>query len=86
MQSPFRFRRYGESGAPVSEVFPHLAKHVDDMTFLLSCSTEVQNRMPACYMMNCGVPRSGMPCLGSWISYGLGQETSDLPGLSLIHI
>jgi len=85
MKSPFRFRQHGESGAPVSEVFPHLARHVDELAFLLACSTEVQNHMPACYMMNCAVPRAGMPCLGSWVSYGLGRETADLPAFVVLY-
>lgn len=85
MKSPFRFSRHGETGSPVSEVMPHLAKHSDDLAFLLACGSEAQNHSPACYMVNTGVTRFGSPCLGSWLSYGLGQETSDLPAYIVMH-
>jgi hypothetical protein len=80
MRSPFRFRRYGECGATVSEVFPHLARQVDNITFLHACGSEAQNHVPACYAVNTGVTRVGAPCIGSWITYGLGTENRDLPG------
>lgn len=85
MKSPFRFSRHGETGAPVSEVMPHLARHVDDLTFLLACGSEAQNHSPACYMVNTGVTRFGSPCVGSWLSYGLGRETDDLPAFIVMH-
>jgi hypothetical protein len=80
MRSPYKFRRHGECGAMVSEVLPNLARHVDDMTILKACVSQGQNHVPACYMMNTGATRVGFPCVGSWLTYGLGTENRDLPG------
>lgn len=85
MKSPFKFRRHGASGLPVSEVFPNLAKHVDDMAFLNACSSEAHNHVPACYMVNSGSTRVGAPCLGSWASYGLGSGTDELPSFVVMY-
>jgi hypothetical protein len=80
MKSPFRFTPRGESGKRVSEIFPHLGRHVDKMAFLHSVFTESNNHSPALFMMNTGMPRMGFPCLGSWLTYGLGSEAANLPG------
>ena len=80
MQSPFKFEPRGECGKMVPEIFPHLGEHVDKMAFLLSGHTESNNHSPALFAMNCGIPRMGFPCVGSWVTYGLGSESSDLPG------
>ena len=80
MQSPFNFAPRGESGKMVPEIFPHLGEHVDKMAFLLSGHTDSNNHSPALFAMNCGLPRMGFPCVGSWVTYGLGSESSDLPG------
>jgi hypothetical protein len=80
MQSPFKFEPRGECGKMVPEIFPHLGEHVDRMAFLLSGHTESNNHSPALFAMNCGIPRMGFPCVGSWVTYGLGSESSDLPG------
>ncbi len=79
MKSPFRFERHGESGAWVSDLFPNLAHHVDDMAFVHSCHTESNNHSPALFMVNTGMTRMGFPCVGSWAAYGLGSESRDLP-------
>ncbi|MBM3901824.1 MAG: DUF1501 domain-containing protein [Verrucomicrobia bacterium] len=79
MKSPFQWAQQGQSGAWVSELFPHLSRHVDRMAFLHSCHTESNNHSPALFMMNTGVPRMGFPCVGSWATYGLGSESRDLP-------
>ena len=79
MKSPFKFRQYGESGSWVSEIFPNLSQHVDDMAFLHSCYTDSNNHSPALFMMNSGAPRMGFPCVGAWVTYGLGSESQDLP-------
>ncbi|HUG20756.1 MAG TPA: DUF1501 domain-containing protein [Planctomycetaceae bacterium] len=79
MKSPFEFAQHGESGAWVSEIFPNMAKHVDKMAFLHSCHTESNNHSPALFMVNTGLPRMGFPCVGSWVTYGLGSESKDLP-------
>jgi len=79
MKSPFAFRRHGESGRWVSEVFPHLAGGVDDMAFLMAVASKTNVHGPASYMMNTGFLLPGFPCAGAWISYGLGSLTDDLP-------
>ena len=79
MKSPFQWAQHGQSGAWVSELFPHLSRHVDRMAFLHSCYTESNNHSPALFMMNTGVARMGFPCVGSWATYGLGSESRDLP-------
>jgi hypothetical protein len=80
MKSPFRFSPRGESGKMVSEIFPNLGRHVDKMAFLHSVFTESNNHSPALFMMNTGMARMGFPCLGSWVTYGLGSEAENLPG------
>ncbi|MBH52839.1 MAG: hypothetical protein CMI18_00635 [Opitutaceae bacterium] len=80
MKSPFVFTPRGECGKMVSELFPYLGKHVDRMAFINSMYSESNNHTPALFMMNSGLPRSGFPCMGSWITYGLGSESQDLPG------
>lgn len=84
MASPFKFKRHGESGAWVSECYPHVARHVDKMAFLYACHTDVQNHTPACYMLNTGLSRFGAPGVGSWLSYGLGSENADVPAYVVI--
>ncbi|QDU10348.1 DUF1501 domain-containing protein [Gimesia aquarii] len=79
MKSPFKFKQYGESGKWVSDLFPHLSQHVDKMAFIHSGHTESNNHSPALFMMNCGVPKMGYPCVGSWVTYGLGSESNSLP-------
>ncbi len=79
MKSPFAFARHGESGAWVSEIFPGMAKHVDDMAFIHSCYTGSNNHSPALFMMNTGTTRMGHPSTGSWVTYGLGSESLNLP-------
>jgi hypothetical protein len=79
MKSPFKFARHGESGAWVSDLFPHMAKHVDKMAFLYSCWSDSNNHSPALLKINTGMTRMGFPCLGSWVTYGLGTESQNLP-------
>ena len=79
MQSPFKFTPRGQCGKMVSEIFPKLGEHVDKMAFVHSGHSESNNHSPALFAMNCGLPRMGFPCVGSWVSYGLGSESSDLP-------
>lgn len=80
MKSPFEFSPHGECGKMVSEIFPHLGEHVDKMAFIHSGFTESNNHSPALYAMNSGMPRMGFPSVGSWVTYGLGSESEDLPG------
>jgi len=76
----WKFKKYGECGKQVSELFPHLATCVDDMAFLQSMYAESPIHGSAMLMMNSGRVLSGNPCLGSWATYGLGSENENLPG------
>ena len=80
MKSPFAWKQHGRSGKWVSEIFPHLAKHVDRMAFVHSLWSESNNHSPALFMMNAGLPRMGFPSVGAWVTYGLGSENENLPG------
>lgn len=79
MKSPFKFKQYGESGRWVSDVFPHQAKWVDEMAFLMAMTSKTNVHGPGTYMMNSGFLLPGFPCMGAWISYGLGSLKDDLP-------
>ncbi|MBX3732135.1 MAG: DUF1501 domain-containing protein [Verrucomicrobiae bacterium] len=79
MKSPFAWAQHGESATWVSDLFPHLARHVDRMAFLHGCHTESNNHSPALFMINTGSTRMGFPCVGSWATYGLGSESRNLP-------
>lgn len=79
MKSPFEFTPRGQCGKMVSSLFPALGEHVDKMAFIHSGHTESNNHSPALFMMNCGLPRMGYPCVGSWVTYGLGSESRNLP-------
>lgn len=80
MQSPFTFSPQGECGKMVPEIFPHLGKHVDRMAFIQSGYTESNNHSPALFAMNTGMARMGFPCVGAWVTYGIGSESANLPG------
>lgn len=80
MKSPFSFQQYGESGAWVCEKYPNVARHVDDFAFIKSLYSESNDHVPALYQINTGIPRPGFPSAGSWITYGLGSESRNLPG------
>ena len=79
MKSPFAWAQHGQSGTWASDLFPQLSRHVDKMAFLHSCHTESNNHSPALFMINTGSTRMGFPCVGSWMTYGLGSESRDLP-------
>ncbi len=79
MKSPFAWRQHGQSGTWVPEIFPRLARQVDDIAFVHSCWTETNNHAPALFQINTGLPRMGFPCVGSWVTYGLGSESQNLP-------
>jgi len=78
------FQRHGQSGMWVSELFPHTAGIVDDATFVLSCATNLFNHAPAKLFMNTGSGQFGRPSMGSWVTYGLGSESQDLPGFVVL--
>ena len=79
MKSPFDFRQHGQCGRWVSSAFPHLATCVDDMAFLMAMATKTNVHGPGSYMMNTGFLLPGFPCLGAWVSYGLGSLNENLP-------
>ena len=79
-----RFRQHGASGAWVSEIFPHMASIVDDLAFVHSLRTENFNHAPAKLFFNTGSTRYGRPSMGSWITYGLGSESENLPAFVVL--
>lgn len=85
MRSPFQFAQHGQCGAWVSEIFPQMARHVDKMAFLHSCHTDSNNHSPALFKINTGSTRMGFPCVGSWVTYGLGTETQNLPAFVVMY-
>ena len=78
--SKYSFARRGESGAWVSELLPHTAKITDKLTFIKSVNTEAINHDPAVTFLQTGSQIAGRPSMGSWVVYGLGAETEELPG------
>lgn len=84
MPSPFRFRAHGESGVVMSELFPHLARHADDLCVLRSMHTNVPNHEPGLLLMTSGNQQPIRPSLGSWCSYGLGTENENLPAFVVL--
>ncbi len=78
--SPYRFRRCGQSGIEVSELFPHLGSVVDDVCVLRGCRHDSPIHAPAEYLATTGTQVGDRPSLGSWVYYGLGSENDDLPG------
>lgn len=84
MKSPFEFRQHGQSGHWVSSLLPHLAGCVDDVSFIHSMVAKSNNHTPATFQMNSGFTMNGFPCMGSWISYGLGTENEDLPAFVVL--
>src|SRR5580698_7625648 len=77
--SHWEFKRYGKTGTWVSDLLPNTAKIVDDLTIIKSTNTEAINHEPAIMLMNTGNMNPGKPCLGSWLSYGLGSMNDNLP-------
>lgn len=82
--SPFRFRKHGESGIEVSELFPHTAKSIDDICVVRSMYADVPNHEPSFLLWNCGDARLPRPSMGSWVTYGLGSENQNLPGFVVL--
>jgi hypothetical protein len=80
MASPFAFRRYGQSGLEISDLFTNLGGCADDLCVIRSMYADVPNHEPSLMLMNCGEGRQTRPSLGSWVTYGLGSENQNLPG------
>jgi hypothetical protein len=79
-----RFARHGRSGAWVSELLPHIAATVDDLTFVKTVATDVFNHAPAKLFVNTGSAQFGRPSMGAWVTYGIGSESRDLPGFVVL--
>ncbi|MEQ8786178.1 MAG: DUF1501 domain-containing protein [Pirellulaceae bacterium] len=82
--SPFKFKQHGESGLPISELYPHVAQHADDLCVVRSMVGEVANHSPGLLLTNCGHSALARPSIGSWMLYGLGTESADLPGFVVL--
>jgi hypothetical protein len=78
------FKRHGQSGMWVSDLFPHTATIVDDATFVTTCAANLFNHAPAKLFMNTGSGQFGRPSMGAWVTYGLGSESQDLPGFVVL--
>ena len=78
--SPFKFKKYGQSGIEVSEIFAKTAESIDDICVIRSMHADVPNHEPSLMLMNCGDARSIRPSMGSWVTYGFGTENQNLPG------
>jgi hypothetical protein len=84
-KSPWKFRRYGESGIPVSDLFPYLAQCVDDLCVIRSMVSDFSEHTSANYFLHTGFGQQGRPSMGSWITYGLGSECQELPGFVVLN-
>jgi hypothetical protein len=82
--TPFKFKKHGESGQEFSEVLPHLSKLADEIAIVKSLHTEEFNHGPAQVFMMTGFGRQGRPSIGSWLTYGLGSESRDLPAFVVL--
>jgi hypothetical protein len=80
LKSPFRFAKHGKCGADVSELFPHLARCVDDICFIRSMVSDHSEHTAANYCLHTGAGVQGRPSMGAWIHFGLGSECDNLPG------
>ena len=80
MPSPFSFGKYGDAGIDMSDIYPHLRSVADELCILRGMHTTTPNHEPGLLMMNSGMQQPVRPCLGSWITYGLGTENQNLPG------
>jgi hypothetical protein len=85
MASAYKFKKHGQCGTEVSELYTHLAQKVDDLCLLRSVYTTSNNHSPAIFQMNSGNMRPGNPSLGSWITYGLGSENENLPSYIVMY-
>jgi hypothetical protein len=85
LASPFRWAQHGQSGSWVSEILPHMARHVDDMAFIHSCYSTQNNHAPASMEISAGFNRPGYPSMGSWLTYGLGTMNQNLPAFVVMH-
>jgi hypothetical protein len=85
LRSPWPFRRYGQSGMPVSSLFPHVAGCVDDLVLIRSMVSNFSEHTNANYFLHTGHGQQGRPSMGSWVTYGLGSECHNLPGFIVLN-
>ena len=85
LKSPWKFRQYGESGIPVSDLFPQVAQHVDDLAVIRSMVSNFSEHTNANYFLHTGNGFQGRPSMGAWIGYGLGSECEELPGFVVLN-
>ena len=84
MPTPFKFANQGQSGIPVSDLYPHVSTCIDDICVIRSMYTSTPNHEPGLFMMNSGVQQPIRPAMGSWLNYGLGTENQNLPGFVVL--
>lgn len=84
MASPRTFTKHGQCGMDFSDYLPHLATCADDLCMLRTLHTDTANHDPAQLLMQCGAPRFGLPGMGAWVTYGLGSESQELPGFTVL--
>src|SRR5579884_4091723 len=82
--SPQTFHKCGQSGLEIADTYPHLQTCADELAVVRSCHHDSFNHAPAQYMLNTGSARMGHPCLGSWVTYGLGSESANLPAFVVL--
>lgn len=85
LASPWAFKQYGQSGIPVSDLFPHVAQCVDDLAIIRSMTSEFSEHTNANYFLHTGSGLQGRPSMGAWAGYGLGTENADLPGFVVLN-
>lgn len=83
--SPWQFHQYGQSGLPVSDLFPNVAKHADDLAVIRSMVSNFSEHTSANYFLHTGNGLQGRPSMGAWFAYGLGSECADLPGFVVLN-
>lgn len=83
--SPFEFKRYGQSGIPVSSIFPRTAEMIDEIAVIRSMTSKVNEHAQGNYAIHTGFPFMGHPTAGAWINYGLGNLNQNLPGFVVLH-
>jgi hypothetical protein len=83
--SPWKFQQHGTSGIPVSELFPHVARHVDKLAVIRSMTSNFSEHTSANFFLHTGIGVQGRPSMGAWLGYGLGSECRDLPGFVVIN-
>ena len=84
LKSPFAFKKYGQSGIEISEIFPKLGECVDDLCVIRSMHTDRPNHEPSLFLLNSGDKLPGRPSMGSWVTYGLGTANQNLPGFVVL--